>query len=158
MLKKFIVSMLIVLFAFTAFASDKPDPITAAMKKFVKAQKEAAPKIDAATLKAWMDEKKDFLLLDIRTGKERGAVYIPADKEAYFPRGVVEFYFTKKHKDPNELIVVYCKAGARGAIVTNRLIEFGYTNVVNLTGGIKAWMKAGYELENMMGTFTEVQF
>jgi rhodanese-related sulfurtransferase len=157
MLKKLIIAIMITAFAMTAVAAEE-NSIAANMKKFVKHQKEIAPKIDAKTLKSWMEEKKDFLLLDVRTAKEVGAINIYAEKIATFPRGVVEFYFTKKHKDPNQTIVVYCKAGARGAIVTNRLKELGYNNVLNLVGGIKGWMKAGYEVENFMGTFKEVQF
>lgn len=160
MIKKLFITLLVALFAFTAFAADKTktNVIGDNVKKFVAAEKAKAPKISPEELKGWLDAKKDYVLLDVRTNPEVAAVKIYADKYAHFDRGVVEFYFTKKYKDPNQLIVAYCKSGARGAIVVNRLKELGYTNVYNLDGGIKAWMAKGYDVDNMMGTFKEVQF
>jgi rhodanese-related sulfurtransferase len=157
MFKKLIIALFIAALACTAFAADE-DVIGANVKKFVKTQKEKAPKITPAELKALIEGKQDFILLDVRTTEENAAVKIYADQYEYYPRGVVEFYFTKKVKDPKKHIIVYCKADSRGAVVTNRLIELGYENVQNLEGGIKAWMAAGYEVENSMGTFKEVQF
>jgi rhodanese-related sulfurtransferase len=39
-------------------------------------------------------------------------------------------------------IVIYCGSGARGAIVMMGLREMGYTNVLNLAGGLNAWKAA----------------
>lgn len=41
-------------------------------------------------------------------------------------------------------IVVYCKVGGRGAIGMTVLQMLGYSNVQNMSGGITAWMNAGY--------------
>lgn len=159
MIKKFIVVLLVIAFAAVSFAAEESaNPIADNVKKLVGANKAKAPKITPDELKAMIDGKKEFVLLDVRTGGEVAAVKIYADNYVAISRDMVEFKFPPKHKAADEAIVVYCKAGGRGALVTNRLIEIGYTNVVNLDGGIKAWMAKGYEVENMMGTFKEVQF
>lgn len=37
---------------------------------------------------------------------------------------------------------VYCGSGARGAVVMMGLREMGYTNVLNLAGGLNGWKAA----------------
>ena len=40
-------------------------------------------------------------------------------------------------------VIVYCKKGVRSQIAIQRLEKkFGYTNLINLKGGIDAWIKA----------------
>jgi len=155
MLKKFFITIMVLMVAASSVMAN--ETLKKNVGAFVKAQKEKAPKISAQDLKKMMDAGEKFVLLDVRTAKEVAAVKINADDMPYYPRGVVEFYFTKKYTDTNAKIVVYCKAGARGALVTNRLKELGYKNVYNLTGGIKGWMKAGYPVENIMGLFKLVE-
>jgi rhodanese-related sulfurtransferase len=42
----------------------------------------------------------------------------------------------------NKPVVLYCAKGIRSAIVIQRLQEkYGYTNLINLTGGMYAWRK-----------------
>ena len=37
-------------------------------------------------------------------------------------------------------VIFYCEKGIRSVIVIQRLEEgYGYTNLINLTGGMKAW-------------------
>lgn len=153
MLRKLFIVMMLVAFALTSFAGTIAENKAA----LIKAAKEKAPTIDAVTLKSWMETKKDFLLLDVRTDKEVAAIKINADNYAHYERGIVEFYFTGKYSNPDQVIVVYCKADSRGALVVNRLIELGYKNVYNLKDGIKGWMKAGYAVENGQGMFKLVE-
>lgn len=156
MFKKFIAVIFIFALAAVSFAAEAT--VADNLKKMIGEQKAKAPKVDVATLKSWMDEGKDMILLDVRTDVEVDAVSIDAPGFAHYTRGLVEFYFTRDNPDPDKLIVVYCKTGARGAFTTNRLIELGYTNVYNLTGGIVDWMKQGYEVKNLMGTFKSTAF
>ena len=80
------------------------------------------------------------MMLDVRTADEfakngyiDGAVNIPMDQ-----------VFTSLDKLPakDKAIVVYCVSGHRGSIVAMGLRLAGWTNVVNLGGGLNAW-KAG---------------
>ena len=46
--------------------------------------------------------------------------------------------------DRDQKIVVYCKVGAMGVEAAQTLLDLGYTNVWNLTGGYEAWKEAGF--------------
>jgi rhodanese-related sulfurtransferase len=53
-------------------------------------------------------------------------------------------------------IVVYCKAGTRGSFAMITLQVMGYSDVRNLSGGITAWVEAGYEVGDT--PFAEMEF
>lgn len=43
-------------------------------------------------------------------------------------------------------LAVYCMSGNMSAIAVDTLTELGYTNVVELDGGMLAWQAAGFDL------------
>ncbi|MBH0197671.1 MAG: sulfurtransferase, partial [Nitrospira sp.] len=44
-------------------------------------------------------------------------------------------------------IVLYCGGGFRSVLAADALQQMGYTNVVSMDGGIRAWKEAGCPLE-----------
>lgn len=99
--------------------------------------------ISSADLFSQLLENPPFII-DVReqnewdeTGHIMGAVHIPlrtlADNLDLLPA-------------QNQPIVVYCKAGARGTIGTVVLGMLGYTDVLNLTGGIDGWLASEYDV------------
>lgn len=46
----------------------------------------------------------------------------------------------------DEKIVLYCRSGRMSAVAADVLVEAGYTNVFQLSGGFEAWEEAGYRL------------
>lgn len=115
--------------------------------------------MDTKTLKSWIDEgEKDFVLLDIREPNEVSAAKIETDGTMAIPRGLVEFVFTKKVTDHNKPVVVYCKAGGRGALTAAALKDLGYKNVYNLDGGILKWISEGHPVNNFFGEFEVTNF
>jgi rhodanese-related sulfurtransferase len=88
-------------------------------------------------LKVWMEEHKVFTLLDVREQWEHEAYNIGG---AHIPVG--EIIARKNEIDKDSPIVVYCEKGIRSSIVIQRLEALGYSNLINLTGGMYAWKKS----------------
>ena len=85
-------------------------------------------------LKEWMASGKDFLLVDIREDIEREAYHIGGD---HIPMGDLVSRLDAMPKDKD--IVLYCEKGIRSVIAIQRLEAFGFNNLFNLSGGMKAW-------------------
>ena len=90
--------------------------------------------ISVEQLKAKLDAKQDFFLLDVREEFEKeicsiGGVLIPLadleDRKTEVPSG--------------KEIVVHCRSGGRSSVACEQLLSWGYKNVANLSGGILAW-------------------
>jgi rhodanese-related sulfurtransferase len=48
--------------------------------------------------------------------------------------------------DKNAPIILYCRSGRMSDIATRALVEQGYTQVWDVTGGMNAWTASGREL------------
>ena len=92
--------------------------------------------IEPTVVKQWLDQGRDFVLVDVREPHEHQICKI--DGARLIPLGDVP------RRAPGELskdaqIVVHCKSGARSAKAQKALQEAGFTKVLNMTGGILAW-------------------
>ena len=93
------------------------------------------PEITASEVKKMMDEKKPFVLIDVREPHEFQICRIPGSM--LIPLGEVP-------KRMNELnsadeIVVHCRSGQRSAKAVEFLMKAGFRKIHNLKGGILAW-------------------
>ena len=92
--------------------------------------------ITVQELKALMDEKKDFQLIDVREEIEYEVVNMGA---TLIPLGNIVLEEDKISRD--KLVVIHCRSGARSAAAIMQLEQqFGFTNLFNLKGGILAWI------------------
>lgn len=83
-------------------------------------------------------------LIDVRERVEFDAVRVPGSE--LMPMSTIEQWYTELGH--NEELMMLCRSGNRSASVVNALIEqAGFTNVVNIAGGIIAWSEAGLPLE-----------
>ena len=82
----------------------------------------------------WIDEKKDFLLVDVRESYERSAFSIGG---MHIPLG--DLFRRKDEISQEKPVVFYCEKGIRSAIAIQRLESSGFGNLYNLTGGVKSW-------------------
>ena len=94
---------------------------------------------------------------DARHGRRRRAARRPRAhrvgdahrRSVQIPRGILEAKAdptSPRHDpalDPGRQVIVYCRSGARAALAAVTLTELGFTDVVNLAGGITAWKEAG---------------
>ena len=83
-----------------------------------------------------MAEESDYIMLDVRTpeqyesGHIKDAINIP--NEIIGDKEIVEL------PDKEQLIMIYCRSGNRSKQASEKLVELGYTNVVEF-GGINTW-------------------
>jgi hydroxyacylglutathione hydrolase len=49
--------------------------------------------------------------------------------------------------EPSKLTAVICAGGYRSSAATSLLQQHGFANLLNVTGGTTAWIKAGYPVE-----------
>ena len=129
MKKQFIAQSILILSALLFFQACKGTPTKAAV-----------PSISAEQVKQNIAEKKDFLILDVRTPKEfdgplghiPGAIQIPVQQ---LEARIAELD-SLKDKD----ILVYCRRGHRSVRGTEILLKHGF-KATNMLGGMKAWNK-----------------
>jgi len=62
-------------------------------------------------------------------------------------KGIIERDIETMVPDKHAPIVLYCGGGFRSALAADALQQMGYTNVLSMDGGIRAWRDAGYSLE-----------
>jgi sulfur-carrier protein adenylyltransferase/sulfurtransferase len=105
------------------------------------------PEMTAQELKALMDEKKEFVLVDVREPQEHAASEIPGSR--LIPLGEIDR--RSNELDPAKLIVVHCRSGNRSARAIKILQGKGFGNLRNLKGGILAWLK---EVDSKKGTLS----
>jgi len=85
-------------------------------------------------LKRWLADNKDFLLVDVREEHERELYNIGG---IHIPLGELMSRLDELPKDKD--VVLYCEKGIRSVIAIQRLESSGFHNLVNLSGGMKAW-------------------
>jgi rhodanese-related sulfurtransferase len=86
-------------------------------------------------------EKKDAVLIDVRTPEEFSQGYISGALLINYED--TAFQSTMLFTVPKDAeVLLYCRSGRRSAEAKTMLLESGYKNVVHLQGGIQAWMAA----------------
>ena len=86
-----------------------------------------------------------FTLIDVREESEYAAGH--AAGAVHVGKGVLERDIERLVPDPATPLVLYCGGGYRSALAADTLQKMGYTNVVSMDGGWKAWSQAGLPVE-----------
>jgi rhodanese-related sulfurtransferase len=87
--------------------------------------------------------REDALVVDVRDPGEYGAGHILGAKNV--PLSRLNDAEVAKRKD--RPVIVYCEGGERSPKAVAALKKQGFTRVVNLTGGLRAWQQAGLPVE-----------
>jgi rhodanese-related sulfurtransferase len=84
------------------------------------------------------------LLVDVRELHELIAVRAPA--AVFMP--LTSFALRYRELPRDRPLLIICAAGSRSATATAQLLQSGYTDVVNVAGGMIAWQRAGYVIKH----------
>ena len=94
--------------------------------------------ISSKELVTALNDGTDLMLIDVREAFEHNAFNIGG---TLIPFQEILNHHQIIHK--NTPVVFYCEKGVRSQIAIQRLEEkFGFTNLINLTGGMSAWKKS----------------
>lgn len=102
--------------------------------KTITSSQQEIKEISVLELKKWIDEKKDFQLIDVREPSEHDFVNIGGD---LIPLTVITDRAESIARD--KPVVLYCKTGIRSAKAAKLLLAKGYFNLYNVSGGIIAY-------------------
>ena len=103
-------------------------------------QKNVARKVDVNEFERLWKEKKS-VVLDVRTDKEFAAGHIPG--ALHLPIHSPEFETKLSTLNKERTYLVHCAAGVRSARACETMSRLGFTNLVDLPSGFRAWEKAG---------------
>jgi rhodanese-related sulfurtransferase len=88
------------------------------------------------TVAAYLKEPEKWVLVDVRSAKERSVSIISGSITAEMLEKNLDTY-------KNKHILVYCTIGERSSAYAAKLLAGGYKHVANLRGGVLAWALAG---------------
>ena len=109
--------------------------------------------ITVEDVKKKIDQKADFLLIDVREKEEIVGGLLP--KAQAIVRGFLELKIESAEPNKNKDIVLYCAGGNRSALAAKALNELGYKNVSSMKGGYSAWQHAGFPIEQQKSMSAE---
>ena len=107
--------------------------------------------LNASEVKQLFD-KNEITLIDVRDIRElwkEGTI----ENSTHIPRGMLEFwldpnsaYFKENKIKDTKKMVFFCALGFRSALATKTLVDMGFKNVANASGGFDALKKAGLKI------------
>ena|SRR5688572_15289496 len=103
-----------------------------------------------ADVRQRLDRGDRFDFVDVREDSEFAVDHAAGAR--HIGRGILERDIENLIPDKRADIVLYCGGGYRSALAADSLQRMGYTNVVSMDGGMRAWREAGYAIEPGGGT------
>jgi rhodanese-related sulfurtransferase/polyisoprenoid-binding protein YceI len=106
-------------------------------------------KITSEELKRWLDDKRDFILIDVMTPEEYEKKHLPGARRAtVYEVTFLDQVSTIAPKSEKKIVVYAEKADSAAAqAAREKLLKAGYENVLVLAKGLSGWLAAGYPLE-----------
>jgi rhodanese-related sulfurtransferase len=103
------------------------------------------PQISVTELKDLIASEPDLQVVDVRRPGEYESGHAP--RAATAPLSNLNETLPSLKLDPTRMTAVICAGGYRSSAATSIMQPRGFTNLLNVTGGTSAWIKAGYEVE-----------
>jgi rhodanese-related sulfurtransferase len=89
--------------------------------------------------------RDSHVLIDVREDREWADGH--AAGAIHLSKGVIERDIESEIPDKSTTMVLYCGGGYRSALTAAELQKMGYTSVISLDGGWRAWNQAGLPVE-----------
>lgn len=99
--------------------------------------------IDIAGYQAMKNQP--HVLIDTREDNEWAAGH--AAGAVHLSKGIIERDIEQRIPDKDATLVLYCGGGFRSALAGDAIQKIGYTKVISLDGGWRAWVGAGLPVE-----------
>jgi rhodanese-related sulfurtransferase len=96
-------------------------------------------------VKRRMDAGERLNLIDVREESEYAACHLPGAR--HLGKGIIERDIETYFPDLDTELVLYCGGGYRSALAADNLQKMGYTNVISMDGGFRAWRDEGLPVE-----------
>ena len=115
---------------------------------FLALVEEARPRVKEISVAEYgrmIMKREHHILVDVREDHEWTRGRLPG--ALHLARGIIERDIESHFADRSTPLVCYCGGGYRSILVADNLQRMGYTNVISLAGGIRAWEAAGMPLE-----------
>ena len=103
------------------------------------------PQISVGELKHLIETQKGLQVIDVRRPAEYESGHAPRAVTA--PLAKLREMLPTLGLNPDVPSAIICAGGYRSSAATSIAQQLGFTNLLNVTGGTNAWVKAGYEVE-----------
>lgn len=102
-------------------------------------------KVDANTLKKWIDSN-EAVLIDVRDKEEYDSECIEFAKS--LPLNKITIEDAKKPENKNKKVVIQCQFGSRAIMACEKIKSYGADfDIWYLDGGIDSWKKEGFPMK-----------
>ena len=112
--------------------------------RLVEQARERVKEQTVSEVKARLDRGEEVHFIDVREDREFAADH--AKGARHLGKGIIERDIETVSPDKEAPIVLYCGGGFRSVLAADALQQMGYSNVISMAGGIRAWREAGYPL------------
>jgi glyoxylase-like metal-dependent hydrolase (beta-lactamase superfamily II)/rhodanese-related sulfurtransferase len=103
------------------------------------------PQISVAELRKLLETQENLQLIDVRRPGEYNGGHAPRAVPA--PLAKLRETLPSLNLNPDGPSAIICAGGYRSSAATSIAQQLGFKNLLNVTGGTKAWIEAGYEVE-----------
>ena len=133
---------LVILLLTACQSAATPQPVTEVVGQKVSVEGGAYTDVSVAELQTML-ANKDFTFVNVHIPFE-GDI---AKTDLSIPYDQIDQNLGQLPSDKNAKIVLYCRSGRMSAIAATTLVDLGYTNLWNLSGGMAAWEQAGLPID-----------
>src|SRR5262245_18302738 len=113
--------------------------------KLVDEAKSRVKQTDISGYKKMLAAGEEAVLIDVLGDSEWAAGH--AAGAVHLGKGIIERDIETRIPDKSTKLVLYCGGGFRSALAGDALQQMGYTNVISLDGGWRAYQASGLPLE-----------